>query len=177
MMRTTAALFAAALTSAAAQSHPHDRLQQQAFIEIHPHAVSLRLLIVPTATIGSRLAELVDTNGDERLSSSENLAFATEVLRDTNPSVDGQTAAIAHARISMPPYSTLHAGQGQILVQAEVAVELSSERGNVIDFDVQYDGMSPNWQVQPFYALSLLAIDPEPEMSRTRNGVSVAVGR
>ncbi len=77
----------------------------------------------------------------------------------------------------MPPYSTLHAGQGQILVQAEVAVELSSERGNVIDFDVQYDGMSPNWQVQPFYALSLLAIDPEPEMSRTRNGVSVAVGR
>lgn len=140
---------ALALWAGAAMAHPHSSVDQQVHLSVGSDWVEIAVLMVPAATDGATTREVLDLNGNDILDPEEAAVFRDTVLASLEITMNGAPLALEGAAMRHDPLDALADGLGhiQISAQAPLGADLHS-----LSVAIHYDGLGPDWFIQPFYA-------------------------
>jgi hypothetical protein len=153
---------ALALWAGAAMAHPHTSVDQQVHLSLGLEGIEIAVLIVPAATDGATTREVLDLDGDGSLDPAEAAVFRDTVLTNLEMTLNGAPMTLETHAIVHDPLSALADGLGHIRItaQAPLTTDLQS-----LTVAIHYDGLGPNWFIQPFYSSDLPA--PWPQVLRS----------
>lgn len=153
---------ALALWAGAAMAHPHSSVDQQIRLSLGPALAEVSVLIVPAATDGTTTREVLDLDGNGTLDPTEAAVFRDTVLANLEMTLNGAHLTLEGAAIRNDPLDALAGGLGhlQITAQAPLGTDLQS-----LTVAIHYDGLGPDWFIQPFYASDLPT--PWPQVLRS----------
>ena len=151
-----------ALWAGAAMAHPHSRVDQQVHLSVGLDWVEIAVLITPAATDGATTREVLDLDGNGILDPAEAAVFRDTVLANLEMTLNGAPLTSEGAAMRHDPLDALADGLGhiQITAQAPFRADLQS-----LSVAIHYDGLGPDWFIQPFYASDLPA--PWPQVLRS----------
>jgi hypothetical protein len=66
--------------------------------------------------------------------------------------VDGQVVRFDEARATVPDLDEMSAGVGMIEIAATASFALARARDHRVTFQISYDELSHDWQLQPFFS-------------------------
>ena len=104
-----------------AKAHVLDQYLQVAQIAIEPDGARIELRLVPGAQVADRIFALIDADGDGRISSAEEQAYARFVLADIALEADGQRASLTLTSIQFSTLSEMRAANGAIRLKLAAA--------------------------------------------------------
>jgi len=124
MKRLLACFFCAFAFQATAAAHVLDQYLQVAQIALSPGGVRVELRLIPGVQVADRVFALIDVDGDEKISSAEEQAYARRVLQDVALEVDGRRAPLALTGVEFPSRREMNEGIG--VIRLDLAAEAAS---------------------------------------------------
>lgn len=113
---------------ASAAAHPLDEFFQAVYIRVAPNRVTLQVELYTGVLIAPRILALIDTNGDETISTQESLAYLDRYRRDLTFEIDDQPSPLTLSSYEFPSVLDLKAGVG--IVRFEFYTDLpANHRG------------------------------------------------
>lgn len=153
---------ALAFWAGAAMAHPHSSVDQQVHLSVGSDWVEIAVLIVPAATDGATSREVLDLDGNGTIDPAEAAVFRDTVLANLGVTLNGAPLTLEGGGIRHDPLDTLAEGLGHIQITAQAPVQADLQSLSVA---IHYDGLGPDWFIQPFYANDLPA--PWPQVLRS----------
>lgn len=101
-----------------ASAHPRDEMVQAAYLKLEPTGLELELDLTPGELVAPRMLELIDSNRDGQLESTEVHGYAVQVLEQLQVQSDGQTQTLELVSASTPKTNVFLAGGGTIQILA-----------------------------------------------------------
>ena len=124
-MRSSIAVFTSIVLAAAAPASAHrlDEYLQALRVDVRGEAVVLELDLTPGANLAAEIVSVLDPDGVGAIDSIRSEAYAGEVGRSLELSIDGRRATIALVDRRFPSVDELRAGSGviRVVMRAEVA--------------------------------------------------------
>jgi hypothetical protein len=129
MRRLLACLLCAFAFQLTASAHVLDEYVQAAQIALAPEGVRVELRLIPGVRVAERVFASIDVDGDGRISSEEEQAYARLVMRDIALEVDGRRAPLALKGVEFPSRREMQEGVGAIRLDftAEAALGAAGE--------------------------------------------------
>lgn len=165
-------LVGALATSAGA--HPHTYVEQQALLSIGAERVDSNVTIVPSLSEGQAIFDQLDLDGNGDINHDEAQALQRAVLDAAHLTLDGTAAPWSAGPVTMPSAVRLSTGTGQITLSASARLPNAPARDHSLRFEMTYDALSHDWQVQPFYFADLTA-HGVPELRRDETAPAITV--
>ena len=109
-----------ALTLAAGatiSAHRLDEYLQAARIDLQPSGVLIDLDLTPGAAVADSIIAMIDRDGDGSMSTDEQRAYASEVVRALEIEIDGESLPSRLMSSSFPAMSVFRRGEGNIRLQ------------------------------------------------------------
>ena len=103
---------------APAGAHRLDEYLQAARFSIERNHVDMEIDLTPGSSVAARVFSLIDTNRDGRISEEEGRAYADQLRRGIELSVDGVPLALHFAPGLFPEFQDMNAGTGMIRFHA-----------------------------------------------------------
>ncbi len=123
-LSTVVALLVVGAT--AADAHQLDEYLQATRIDAARDRLVVELSLTPGVTVAPRILQLVDRDGDGRISAVEIDAYAHRVIDDLVLSIDGVDVSLALTRVDCPSPDEMRDGTGTIRVEARSASALTA---------------------------------------------------
>lgn len=110
-------------------AHVLDQYLQVARIALAPGGARVELRLIPGVQVADRVFALIDADGDGKISSAEEQAYARRVLQDVALEVDGRRAPLALTGVQFPSRREMNEGIGAIRLDlaAEAALGTAGE--------------------------------------------------
>jgi hypothetical protein len=119
-MRLQAAAAAMVLLAGVpARAHRLDEYLQAAMFSIEKSRVQIQMRLTPGVAVYEFVMAGIDTDGDGRVSNTEQRAYAARMLGDLSLSIDGQRLAPRLVSVQFPPLEDMRQGQGEILIELD----------------------------------------------------------
>jgi hypothetical protein len=113
------------------EAHAIDEYLQATRLAISHNRVLLELDLTPGLSVAAPVFELIDRNGDARITPVEIEAYAHAFLRELSVRVDDQECALTLAQAESPSWEEMQDGEGTIRLQAYAPVALKSGRHRI----------------------------------------------
>lgn len=124
-MRSSIAVFTSLVFAAAAPASAHrlDEYLQALRVDVRGDAVVLELDLTPGANLAAEIVSVLDPDGDGAIDSIRSEAYAGEVGRSLELSIDGRRSTLALVDRQFPSVDELRAGSGviRVVMRADVA--------------------------------------------------------
>lgn len=129
MRRLLTCCLCAFAFQATAAAHVLDEYVQAAQIALAPGGVRVELRLTPGVEVAGRVFRMIDSDGDGKMSPSEEEAYARRVLRDIALEVDGRRTPLALTKVQFPSRREMNEGNGAIRLDlaAEASLGASGE--------------------------------------------------
>lgn len=101
-----------------AGAHRLDEYLQATRLSIDSDGVSLDIDLTPGVAVASRVLGWMDTNGDGKMSTAENEAYARQMLSAVGLSIDGRAVPVTFVDGRFPDVRDMTAGAGTIRLRA-----------------------------------------------------------
>lgn len=95
-------------------AHVLDQYLQVAQVTLADDGVRVELRLIPGVQVAERIFALIDVDGDGKISSAEEQAYARRVLQDSAFEVDGQRTPLTLAGVRFPSRFEMNEGNGAI---------------------------------------------------------------
>jgi hypothetical protein len=115
-------------------AHVLDQYLQVAQIAVAPDGVRVELRLIPGVQVAERVFALMDADGDGRLSSAEQQAYAQRVLQDIALSINERRTPLALADAQFPERATMREGLGAIRLTFTAAAALNGTGNQQLNF-------------------------------------------
>ena len=109
-----------------ADAHQLDEYLQAARIAAARDRLVVELSLTPGVAVAPRILQLIDRDGDGRISAEEIDRYAQRVLGDLELSVDGTVVPLALTRVDCPSSDGMREGTGTIRIEARTAAGLDA---------------------------------------------------
>ncbi len=103
-------IFIILLLPAAAAAHPLDEYYQVTTIKMAPNRITLAVELYPAVLVAPQLLPLMDTDGDETLSETEQHGYIDRFLADLSFEVDGRPLPLTVGTMTFPSFLDIRAG-------------------------------------------------------------------
>ena len=124
-MRCSIAVFTSIVLAAAAPASAHrlDEYLQALRVDVRGDAVVLELDLTPGANLAADIVPELDPDGDGAIDTIRSDAYASDVVRSLELTIDGRRSTLALVRRQFPSVDELRAGSGVIsfVMRADVA--------------------------------------------------------
>jgi hypothetical protein len=101
---------------AGASAHALDEYVQHALVSVEKDRIEITMRLVPGVMVLSPVLDVIDRNGDRRLSRGEARAYGALLQGDLRLVLDGKPVALALGAVEMPQVNELKDGFGAIRV-------------------------------------------------------------
>jgi hypothetical protein len=134
MRRPLAFVLCAFAFQATAAAHVLDEYVQAAQIALAPEGVRVELRLTPGVEVADRVFALIDSDGDGKISPSEEQAYARRVTRDIALEVDGRRAPLALTAVEFPSRREMQEGTAAIRLDLAAETDLRSAGEHRLSF-------------------------------------------
>jgi hypothetical protein len=111
-----------------------DEYVQAAQIALASGDVRVELRLIPGVQVADRVFALIDSDGDGKISSAEEQAYARLVLQDIALEVDGQRAPLALKGVEFPSRREMNEGVGAIRLDLAAETDLRAAGEHRLSF-------------------------------------------
>jgi len=115
------AVLLCGLTASRADAHRLDELLQGAYVVVAVDQVQVTLSLNPGALTADWFIAAIDRDGDRRFSAAERQAFAADVIRQLQVSIDQQPASLTADSSTFDSIDALEEGTGRVEIHAVAA--------------------------------------------------------
>jgi hypothetical protein len=119
-------LFAAAVliccAAAHASAHRLDEYLLDTTFSVHPNRIEAEMRLTPGVNVARAIIGKIDTDGDGRLSDSEQQGYARRVLADVALSLDGKPMQPRLLSATFPEMQEMGEGVGEIVLRFDAAI-------------------------------------------------------
>jgi hypothetical protein len=103
-------------------AHRLDEYLQATRIAVASNRIDVAFDLTPGVAVANQVLELIDQNGDGRISDPENKSYAHRFLKDLKAGLDGKAVALKVFSVSFPSVPEIRNGTGVIQIRAALAV-------------------------------------------------------
>ncbi len=105
-------------------AHVLDQYLQVAQIALAPNNVRIELRLIPGVQVADRIGALIDADGDGRITTAEEQAYARRVLQDIELAVSGINVPLTLTEMQFPTQPEMREGWGTIRLTYEASATL-----------------------------------------------------
>jgi hypothetical protein len=134
LKRLLACCLCAFAFQATAAAHVLDEYVQAAQIALVPGGVRVELRLIPGVEVADRVFALIDSDGDGKISSAEEQAYARRVLQDIALEVDGRRVPLALKGVEFPSRREMNEGVGAIRLDLAAEADLGAAGEHRLSF-------------------------------------------
>ncbi len=107
-------------------AHVLDQYLQVAQIALAPHNVRIELRLIPGVQVADRICTLIDTDGDGRITTAEEQAYARRVLQDIELAISDVNVPLTLTAMQFPTQPEMREGLGTIRLTFEASATLNA---------------------------------------------------
>ncbi len=126
MKRLLLCLLCACALHLTVSAHVLDQYLQVTQIALAPNNVRVELRLVPGMQVADRICALIDADGDGRITTPEEQAYARRVLQDIELAVSGVNVSLSLTDMQFPTQPEMRDGLGTIRFTYEASATLSA---------------------------------------------------
>jgi hypothetical protein len=134
LKRLLACCLCAFAFQATAAAHVFDEYVQAAQIALVPGGVRVELRLIPGVEAADRVFALIDSDGDEQISSAEEQAYARRVMEEIALEVDGRRTSLALTKVEFPTRREMNEGAGAIRLDLTAEADLRAAGEHRLSF-------------------------------------------
>ncbi len=122
------------LAGSGVSAHRLDEYLQAARIDLQPAGVLIDLDLTPGAAVADSIIAMIDRDGDGSMSTDEQRAYASEVVRALEIEIDGESLPSRLMSSSFPAMSVFRRGEGTIRLQVGASHPVLSGGAHQLSF-------------------------------------------
>ncbi|WP_133405570.1 DUF1007 family protein [Parashewanella tropica] len=153
-----------------AYSHPHTNVKQQALLSVGLDKVALTIRVVPSFDEGAEIFDTIDSNKNGVVSDKEANAFSTKVMNKVRLIQGDKRVKLNLKSVHIPSMIQVSSGLGVIELKADGKLSLKKSTTDKVTFSVNYEDLSHDWFIQPFYFKDLTTHFKHIEINRRHHG-------
>jgi hypothetical protein len=136
-------------------AHPLDEFYQVTFISVGADAVDLAVELFPGVLVAPQVIAVIDTDGDEEISTAEAERYARQFVADVVLEINGSSTPLTVGSVEMPPLLELQAGIGVI------RLSLKGDTSTVEPGDYTLFYENNHFAERGIYIVNAISTDPE----------------
>ena len=134
-----------------ATAHPHTDIEQQVLLTLGLKQVSIRIVIMPSFDEGEAIFGHLDTDENGSISDQEAANFASQVMARSDLKINNSAINFAKAEVTVPSLAMVSAGLQAIEIVSHAKVSFDEKLQQRISYQIDYQQLSHQWLIQPFY--------------------------